>query len=121
LPAAVRRERFSDSCWRAPASRWWSSKKHADFLRDFRGDTIHPSTLEVLAELGLAERFLTELPHTQVSRLAIRLPTGAQLEIDFGRLRTRFPILVFVPQWDFLRFVTKRGGTLSQLQAHDAG
>src|SRR5712692_276703 len=81
-------------------------EKHADFLRDFRGDTIHPSTLEILDELGLAERFLKELPHTEVSRLTMRLPTGAQLGIDFRRLPTRFPFLVFVPQWDFLRFVT---------------
>ncbi len=81
-------------------------EKHADFLRDFRDDTIHPSTLEILDELGLAERFLTELPHTKVSRLSMRLPTGAQFGIDFGRLPTRFPYLAFVPQWDFLRFVT---------------
>jgi 2-polyprenyl-6-methoxyphenol hydroxylase-like FAD-dependent oxidoreductase len=81
-------------------------EKHADFLRDFRGDTIHPSTLDILDELGLAERFLTELPHTEVSRLIMRLPTGAQLGIDFRRLPTRFPFLAFLPQWDFLRFVT---------------
>src|SRR5712691_5142523 len=60
----------------------------------------------ILDELGLVERFLTELPHTKVSRLSMRLPTGAQLGIDLGRLPTRFPYLAFVPQWDFLRFVT---------------
>ena len=81
-------------------------EKHADFLRDFRGDTIHPSTLEILDELGLAERFLAELPHTEVRRLILRLPTGAPFGIDFGRLPTRFPFMTFVPQWDFLRFVT---------------
>src|SRR5438270_1832840 len=81
-------------------------EKHADFLRDFRGDTIHPSTLEILDELGLAERFLRELPHTEVRRLVMRLPNGAPFAIDFGRLPTRFPFLAFVPQWDFLRFVT---------------
>jgi 2-polyprenyl-6-methoxyphenol hydroxylase-like FAD-dependent oxidoreductase len=107
LPGAVRRERSSDSCWPAPASRCWSSKKHAYFLRDFRGDTVHPSTLEILDVLGLADRFLTELPpHTEVRRLVMRLPTRAQLGIDFRRLPTRFPFLAFVPQWDFLRFVT---------------
>jgi 2-polyprenyl-6-methoxyphenol hydroxylase-like FAD-dependent oxidoreductase len=80
-------------------------EKHADFLRDFRGDTIHPSTLEILNDLGLADRFL-ELPHTAVSQLVMRLPNGATMEVDFRRLPTRFPYLAFVPQWDFLRFVT---------------
>src|SRR3979409_244233 len=81
-------------------------EKHADFLRDFRGDTIHPSTLEILDDLGLAKRFLTELPHTEVSRLAARLPGGEQVQFDFRRQRTRFPVISLVPQWDFLRFVT---------------
>src|ERR671930_365701 len=63
-------------------------EKHADFLRDFRGDTIHPSTLEILAEIGLAERFL-QLPHTRVSRLQARLPDGTGLDIDFSRLPTK--------------------------------
>src|SRR5438874_3915995 len=81
-------------------------EKHADFLRDFRGDTIHPSTLEILDELGLAERFLKELPHTEISQLIMRLPSGAKLGIDFRRLSTPYPFLAFVPQWDFLRFVT---------------
>jgi 2-polyprenyl-6-methoxyphenol hydroxylase-like FAD-dependent oxidoreductase len=80
-------------------------EKHADFLRDFRGDTIHPSTLEILNDLGLAERFL-QLPHTEVSQLVMRLPDGAAITIDFGRLPTRFRFLAFVPQWDFLTFVT---------------
>jgi 2-polyprenyl-6-methoxyphenol hydroxylase-like FAD-dependent oxidoreductase len=81
-------------------------EKHADFLRDFRGDTIHPSTLEILDELGLAERFL-QLPHSEVAQLVVRLPTGDRLDIDFRRLPTRFPFVAFVPQWDFLGFVTR--------------
>jgi 2-polyprenyl-6-methoxyphenol hydroxylase-like FAD-dependent oxidoreductase len=80
-------------------------EKHADFLRDFRGDTIHPSTLEILDELGLAERFL-KLPHSEVSQLVVQLPSGERIELDFRRLRTKFPFIAFVPQWDFLRFVT---------------
>ncbi len=85
-------------------------EEHADFLRDFRGDTIHPSTLEVLDDLGLADRFLAELPHSKVSRLDMRLPSGEQLVVDFSTLPTRFPFIAFVPQWDFLRFVTKEAG-----------
>src|ERR1700730_4756363 len=91
-------------------------EKHADFLRDFRGDTIHPSTLEILDELGLADRFLTELPHTEVSRLAFTLPTGDQLGLDFRRLPTRFPFIAFVPQWDFLRFVTTEAARYPSFQ-----
>jgi 2-polyprenyl-6-methoxyphenol hydroxylase-like FAD-dependent oxidoreductase len=82
-------------------------EKHADFLRDFRGDTIHPSTLEILNDLGLADRFLRELPHSEVSHLEMRLPTGVQVKMDFKRLPTRFKFIAFVPQWDFLEFVTR--------------
>lgn len=80
-------------------------EKHGDFLRDFRGDTIHPSTLEILDELGLAERFL-QLPHTEVSSLTARTPAGLDIDFTFRRLKTRFPFIAFVPQWDFLDFIT---------------
>src|SRR6266542_2885889 len=79
-------------------------EKHGDFLRDFRGDTIHPSTLEILAELNLADRFL-QLPHTKVSVMRVE-PPGETIRIDFRRLGRRFPYIAFVPQWDFLDFVT---------------
>src|SRR6202521_3107315 len=72
-------------------------EKHADFLRDFRGDTIHPSTLEILDELGLAERFLRESAHPEVRELVMRLPDGHVLTIAYGRLPTRFPFIAFVP------------------------
>jgi 2-polyprenyl-6-methoxyphenol hydroxylase-like FAD-dependent oxidoreductase len=80
-------------------------EKHADFLRDFRGDTIHPSTLEILDELGLAERFL-ELPHSRMPGVVFEMPGERNLELSFKRLRTRFPYIAFVPQWDFLNFLT---------------
>jgi 2-polyprenyl-6-methoxyphenol hydroxylase-like FAD-dependent oxidoreductase len=80
-------------------------EKHADFLRDFRGDTIHPSTMELLDELGLAERFL-RIPHTRVQALEARTPGGATLSVDFSRVGGRFPFIAFVPQWDFLEFIT---------------
>jgi len=84
-------------------------EKHADFLRDFRGDTLHTSTLEILDELGLAERFLGQVPHSTVTRLGFEFGGGFTLGADFERLRgrTKFPYIAFVPQWDFLRFVTQ--------------
>ncbi len=80
-------------------------EKHADFLRDFRGDTIHPSTLEILDEVGLAERFL-ELPHRRVADLAVHTRTGAAVRLSLRGLPTKYPFIAFVPQWDFLDFLT---------------
>ena len=80
-------------------------EKHGDFLRDFRGDTIHPSTMEIMDELGLADRLL-RLKHTKASQLRFRTPRGGATLADFRRLKTRFPYLAFMPQWDFLDFVT---------------
>jgi 2-polyprenyl-6-methoxyphenol hydroxylase-like FAD-dependent oxidoreductase len=81
-------------------------EKHADFLRDFRGDTIHPSTMEIMDELGLADRLLS-LPHTRASQLRFRTPQGTATLADFRDLKTRFPYLAFMPQWDFLDFVSQ--------------
>ena len=82
-------------------------EKHGDFLRDFRGDTIHPSTLEVIHELGLIDQFLS-LPHRRVRELNAVLDQGSFRLSDFSRLRRRHPYLVFMPQWDFLDFLTAR-------------
>jgi 2-polyprenyl-6-methoxyphenol hydroxylase-like FAD-dependent oxidoreductase len=84
-------------------------EKHSDFLRDFRGDTIHPSTMEIMDELGLADRLLS-LPHTRASRLRFRTPRGTATLADFRDLKTRFPYLAFMPQWDFLDFVIDEAG-----------
>src|SRR5881227_878429 len=81
-------------------------EKHGDFLRDFRGDTIHPSTLEILDEVGLADRFLA-LPHSKVLKASIRTITGQKVVMSFERLPTKFPFIAMVPQWDFLEFLTK--------------
>lgn len=79
-------------------------EKHGDFLRDFRGDTIHPSTLEVMHELGLLEEFL-KLPHQQAPKLHAEI-NGQQTTIaDFSRLPTRCKFIAFMPQWDFLSFI----------------
>jgi 2-polyprenyl-6-methoxyphenol hydroxylase-like FAD-dependent oxidoreductase len=82
-------------------------EKHGDFLRDFRGDTVHPSTLRLLDELGMADEFL-ELPHQKVMRLGVTTDDGTYVLADFGRLPGKFPFLAFVPQWDFLDFLADR-------------
>ncbi len=79
-------------------------EKHGDFLRDFRGDTVHPSTLRLLDEIGLADAFL-QLPHQEVERLGVTTDDGTYVLADFGRLPGRFPFLTFVPQWDLLSFL----------------
>jgi 2-polyprenyl-6-methoxyphenol hydroxylase-like FAD-dependent oxidoreductase len=79
-------------------------EKHADFLRDFRGDTIHPSTLQLFAELGLAERFL-QLPHSEVSALTVRFGETALRVADFTHLPGAARYLAFMPQSDFLDFL----------------
>jgi 2-polyprenyl-6-methoxyphenol hydroxylase-like FAD-dependent oxidoreductase len=82
-------------------------EKHADFLRDFRGDTLHPSTLDILDDLGLADRFLREVPHSEVTELQFRLPDGTRVRQDFRTIPSRFKFVAFAPQWDFLEFVTR--------------
>ena len=82
-------------------------EKHADFLRDFRGDTIHPSTLEVMDELGLLGPFLT-LPHEKVSRFAAQFGDETITIADLSRLRVKAPYVAFMPQWDFLDFLADR-------------
>ncbi len=83
-------------------------EKHADFLRDFRGDTIHPSTLEVMHELGLLDEFLKR-PHQELRQLKAEVG-DTQLQVaDFSRLRTRCKFIAFMPQWDFLDFLADHG------------
>jgi 2-polyprenyl-6-methoxyphenol hydroxylase-like FAD-dependent oxidoreductase len=78
---------------------------HADFEREFRGDTIHPSVMEILEELGLADRLL-ELRHTKIHRLTVETDEGPLAIADFGRLETRYPFITMLPQEQFLAFVT---------------
>ena len=77
---------------------------HHDFDRDFRGDTVHPATLEVLDQIGLADR-LHELPHAKIRAMKIMSPTGAYTLAEFKRLRTRFPYIMIMPQSRFLEFL----------------
>jgi 2-polyprenyl-6-methoxyphenol hydroxylase-like FAD-dependent oxidoreductase len=81
-------------------------EKHADFLRDFRGDTIHPSTLAVFEELGVLDSFL-ERPHQEVTTLAGNLGDTLITVADFTHLPTRCKFLAFMPQWDFLNFLAE--------------
>ena len=81
-------------------------EKHRDFLRDFRGDTIHPSTLELLHELGLAEEFL-RLPHQEVREIRAQIGDTLLPVADFRRLPVRSPFIAMIPQWDFLDFLAR--------------
>jgi 2-polyprenyl-6-methoxyphenol hydroxylase-like FAD-dependent oxidoreductase len=82
-------------------------EKHNDFLRDFRGDTIHPSTLELLDQLGLIDDFL-KVPHSNVSSVQMQTTAGQSVRISLERLPSKFPFIAFMPQWDFLEFMTRR-------------
>jgi 2-polyprenyl-6-methoxyphenol hydroxylase-like FAD-dependent oxidoreductase len=79
-------------------------ERHADFLRDFRGDTIHPSTLEVMDELGLLDDLL-KLPHNKVSRLGVQVGDTSINFADFTWLPPRYAFIALMPQWDFLDFL----------------
>jgi 2-polyprenyl-6-methoxyphenol hydroxylase-like FAD-dependent oxidoreductase len=82
-------------------------EKHADFLRDFRGDTLHPSTLEVIAELGLLDALL-ELPHDRVAEIAAQFGETPLKIADFRHLPTRCGFIAMMPQWDFLNFLASQ-------------
>lgn len=79
-------------------------EKHADFLRDFRGDTIHPSTQELLSELGLLEEFLTR-PHADMPRVQVSWNGTELILADFTHLPTKRKVMTFMPQWDFLDLI----------------
>ena len=84
-------------------------EKHGDFLRDFRGDTVHPSTMQLLADLGLYDTFAT-LPRGTITSVDLRLADGESVTVaDFHRLRHRFPFIAMVPQWDLLNLLADAG------------
>jgi 2-polyprenyl-6-methoxyphenol hydroxylase-like FAD-dependent oxidoreductase len=79
-------------------------EKHADFLRDFRGDTVHPSTMQVMHELGILDAFLTR-PHSELRTLGVEIG-GSFLQVaDFSHLPTQAKFIALMPQWDFLDFL----------------
>jgi len=92
-------------------------EKHADFNRDFRGDTIHPSTLELMHELGLLEEFLKQ-PHQEVRELRAVVNGQVVPVANFRKLPTRCKFIAFMPQWDFLTFLSSHAKHFPTFQLH---
>jgi 2-polyprenyl-6-methoxyphenol hydroxylase-like FAD-dependent oxidoreductase len=90
-------------------------EKHADFFRDFRGDTVHPSTLQVMDELGLIEGFL-KLPHQQVQKMDGKFGDTSIRIADLSRVPTEYPFIALMPQWDFLNFLRESGKRFASLK-----
>ena len=97
-------------------------EKHSDFFRDFRGDTVHPSTLEVLKELGLLDEFL-RLPHQKVQSAGVILGDTAFEVADFRHVPATCKFVALMPQWDFLNFLSRHAKTFPSfdlLMEHEA-
>ena len=92
-------------------------EKHADFLRDFRGDTIHPSTLELMHELGVLEEFLKR-PHQEARQISASVGGEMIPVADFSHLPTHCKYIAFMPQWDFLNFIAEQGRKYSCFNLH---
>jgi len=92
-------------------------EKHADFFRDFRGDTVHPSTLELMCELGLIDAFL-KLPHQKVETLTGQVGADHVNFVDFRHLPTRCKYIALMPQWDFLNFLATQGRRYKTFDLH---
>src|SRR6476646_4934352 len=90
-------------------------EKHADFFRDFRGDTIHPSTLELMYQLGLLDEFLTQ-PHQEVRELRAVVNGQVVPIADFTSLPTHCKFIAFMPQWDFLNFLSRHAKRFPSFQ-----
>ena len=92
-------------------------EKHADFFRDFRGDTIHPSTLELMFELGLIDQFL-QLPHNKVDHMTALIGAERINAVDLTHLPTRCKYIALMPQWDFLNFIAAQGKRYPTFDLH---
>ena len=92
-------------------------EKHADFFRDFRGDTIHPSTLELMHELGLLDEFLRQ-PHQELRELRAVVDGHPVVIADFNKLPTRCKFIAFMPQWDFLNFLSSHAKRFPSFEIH---
>ena len=90
-------------------------EKHADFLRDFRGDTVHPSTMQIMQELGLLDDFLKR-PHQKLAKLNAEFGGARYLMADMTRLNTACPFIAFMPQWEFLDFLADKAKAFPNLQ-----
>src|SRR5215469_4648174 len=83
-------------------------EKHEDFLRDFRGDTVHPSTLELMHELGLLEEFL-KIPHSTLREMSLQIGDDQLVIGHFEHLPVQCKFIAMMPQWDFLDFLAGHG------------
>src|ERR1700744_5827450 len=92
-------------------------EKHADFLRDFRGDTVHPSTLELMHELGLLDDFLKR-PHQKIERLSAQIGHEHVKMIDLTHVPTHCKYIALMPQWDFLNFLADHGKRYPTFDLH---
>ena len=92
-------------------------EKHADFFRDFRGDTVHPSTLELIYELGLLEQFL-KVPHQKIERISAQVGEERVPMADFTHLPTHCKFVALMPQWDFLNFLAAQGKRYKSFHLH---
>ncbi|THD62503.1 MAG: FAD-dependent oxidoreductase [Bradyrhizobium sp.] len=90
-------------------------EKHADFFRDFRGDTVHPSTLQVMDELGLIDGLL-KLPHQRVQKMDGKFGDTSIRVADLSRVPTKYPFIALMPQWDFLNFLRESGKQFASLK-----
>ena len=95
-------------------------EKHADFFRDFRGDTVHPSTMEILDQLGLLERFL-ERPHDGSTAPGSASPAREYTIGDLSHLDTPAPFIAMMPQWEFLDFLRDEAAAYPGFRAGDGG
>jgi 2-polyprenyl-6-methoxyphenol hydroxylase-like FAD-dependent oxidoreductase len=92
-------------------------EKHADFFRDFRGDTIHPSTFELMYELGFLEDFL-RVPHQQLLQIGAAVDDFTVTVADFSHLRVHCKFVGLMPQWDFLNFIAEKAKSYPQFHLH---
>jgi 2-polyprenyl-6-methoxyphenol hydroxylase-like FAD-dependent oxidoreductase len=92
-------------------------EKHADFFRDFRGDTIHPSTFELMYELNLLDEFL-RVPHQQLSEIGAAVDDFTATVADFSHLSVHCKFVGLMPQWDFLNFIAEKGKAYPQFHLH---
>jgi 2-polyprenyl-6-methoxyphenol hydroxylase-like FAD-dependent oxidoreductase len=92
-------------------------EKHADFFRDFRGDTVHPSTLELMHELGLLDEFL-KVPHQKIERISAQIGAVRVPMADFTHLPTQCKFVALMPQWDFLNFLAEQGKRYKSFHLH---
>jgi 2-polyprenyl-6-methoxyphenol hydroxylase-like FAD-dependent oxidoreductase len=92
-------------------------EKHADFLRDFRGDTVHPSTLQLMYELGLLDKFLKQ-PHQKVETISLQVGDEHVVMGDFTHLPTHCKYIALMPQWDLLNFLAEQGKRYKSFDLH---